>query len=54
MGHRLRVNLPEPLPGLVIRYNYLWRKDELEGFSEGDKDRPAPSYWLPVKPAKSR
>ncbi len=40
MGHRLRVNLPEPLPGLVIRYNYLWRKDELEGFSEGDKDRP--------------
>jgi hypothetical protein len=34
------VNLPEPVPGLVVRYNYLWRKHELEGFSQGDKDRP--------------
>ena len=34
------MKLPEPVPGLVIRYNYLWRKDELTGFSEGDKDRP--------------
>lgn len=40
MGRRVRVILPEPVPGLVVRYNYLWRKDELEGFSEGDKDRP--------------
>lgn len=32
--------LPEPVPGLVVRYTYLWRKDELEGFSQGDKDRP--------------
>lgn len=31
---------PEPVPGLVIRYNYLWRKDELKAFSEGEKDRP--------------
>lgn len=32
--------IPEPVPGLIVRYNYLWRKDELGGFSEGDKDRP--------------
>ncbi|MGV1951438.1 hypothetical protein ACQZ44_11470 [Agrobacterium vitis] len=34
------MNYPDPVPGLVIRYNYLWRKDELEGFTLGDKDRP--------------
>ncbi|WP_337739546.1 hypothetical protein [Agrobacterium vitis] len=31
---------PDPIPGLVVRYNYLWRKDELSGFTIGDKDRP--------------
>ncbi|WP_027676907.1 hypothetical protein [Agrobacterium larrymoorei] len=34
------MTLPEPVPGLVIRYNYLWRKQELDGRTEGDKDRP--------------
>ncbi|MBB4007189.1 hypothetical protein [Allorhizobium taibaishanense] len=34
------MNYPDPVPGLVIRYNYLWRKDELEGFALGEKDRP--------------
>jgi mRNA-degrading endonuclease toxin of MazEF toxin-antitoxin module len=32
--------LPEPFPGLVIRYSYLWRKDHLAGQEEGVKDRP--------------
>lgn len=32
--------LPEPFPGLVIRYAYLWRKDHLAGQEEGVKDRP--------------
>jgi len=34
------VTLPDPVPGLVIRYNYLWYDDRLKGFSEGGKDRP--------------
>lgn len=32
--------LPEPAPGLVIRYSYLWRAEHLEGREEGQKDRP--------------
>jgi hypothetical protein len=32
--------LPEPFPGMVIRYAYLWRKDHLAGKEEGVKDRP--------------
>jgi len=32
--------LPRPLPGLVIRYSYLWREDHLRGKEEGRKDRP--------------
>ena len=31
---------PEPFPGLVISYSYLWRKDYLAGQEEGAKDRP--------------
>ena len=31
---------PEPVPGLVIRYSYLWRREHLEGREEGRKDRP--------------
>jgi hypothetical protein len=34
------VKWPEPVPGLVVRYNFLWRKDALEGLSESGKDRP--------------
>jgi len=34
------VNLPEPVPGLVVRYNYLWYEDQMKGLSDGDKDRP--------------
>ncbi len=32
--------LPRPVPGLVIRYSYLWRQDFLRGLEEGHKDRP--------------
>ncbi len=32
--------LPEPAPGLVIRYSYLWREEHLKGREEGVKDRP--------------
>jgi hypothetical protein len=33
-------SLPEPVPGLVIRYSYLWRAEHLRGQEEGVKDRP--------------
>ena len=32
--------LPAPVPGLVIRYSYLWYREHLEGREEGLKDRP--------------
>lgn len=32
--------LPEPLPGLVIRYSYLWHEEHRAGREEGQKDRP--------------
>jgi hypothetical protein len=32
--------LPMPVPGLVIRYSYLWRRDYEQGQEEGVKDRP--------------
>jgi hypothetical protein len=34
------VALPEPVPGLVVRYSYLWRSERLQGREEGVKDRP--------------
>jgi hypothetical protein len=34
------VALPEPIPGLIIRYSYLWHREHLEGRDEGQKDRP--------------
>jgi hypothetical protein len=33
-------SLPEPVPGLVIRYSYLWFEDHARGREEGTKDRP--------------
>ncbi|MEO8668789.1 MAG: hypothetical protein ABI399_09750 [Bauldia sp.] len=32
--------LPEPKPGLVIRYDYLWNREAARGREQG-KDRPA-------------
>ncbi len=31
---------PTPVAGLVVRYNYLWDKEESEGLTQGRKDRP--------------
>lgn len=34
------MNWPDPQPGLVIRYSYLWEREAREGREEGIKDRP--------------
>jgi hypothetical protein len=34
------VALPEPVPGLVVRYAYLWHEEYRRGQEEGLKDRP--------------
>ena len=34
------MKLPAPVPGLVIRYGYLWHSEHLAGREEGQKDRP--------------
>ncbi len=33
-------NIPEPFPGLLISYAYLWRREFEAGREEGVKDRP--------------
>lgn len=35
------MSFPEPKPGLVIRYNFLWSHEKAAGLEEGRKDRPA-------------
>ncbi len=34
------MTFPVPVPGLVIRYSYLWRHEQSQGREEGIKDRP--------------
>lgn len=34
------MSLPEPQPGLVIGFSYLWHREHLSGREEGVKDRP--------------
>jgi hypothetical protein len=34
------VAFPAPVPGLVIRYSYLWANEHARGQEEGVKDRP--------------
>jgi hypothetical protein len=34
------LSFPTPIPGLVIRYAYLWSADAEAGHEEGVKDRP--------------
>lgn len=34
------MKIPEPVPGLVIRYAYLWSHEASAGQEEGSKDRP--------------
>lgn len=31
---------PDPARGQVVRFKYLWRREEHEGLSEGEKHRP--------------
>ena len=33
--------IPDPQPGLVISYAYLWKRDAAQGQDEGTKYRPA-------------
>jgi hypothetical protein len=35
------MSLPQPFPGMVIRYGYLWFYEHLQGREESRKDRPA-------------
>ncbi len=34
------MTLPRPIPGLVIRYSFLWSDEARAGAEEGSKDRP--------------
>lgn len=34
------MRIPDPQPGTVIRYSYLWHSDHLAQREEGTKDRP--------------
>ncbi len=34
------MSLPTPIPGLVIRYAYLWKREFELGHEDGSKDRP--------------
>lgn len=45
--------LPEPGPGLVIRYAYLWRSEAERGRDDGSKDRPC-AVILAVKRSMGR
>jgi len=47
------VALPDPAPGLVIAYAYLWRNEALSGLEEGRKDRPC-VIVLAVQQAEAR
>ena len=42
--------LPAPVPGLVIRYGYLWHSEHLAGREIGQKDRPC-AIVAAVRPA---
>jgi PemK-like, MazF-like toxin of type II toxin-antitoxin system len=35
------MEIPTPVPGLIIRYAYLWADEHDQGRDEGSKDRPA-------------
>ncbi|MCF6220504.1 MAG: hypothetical protein L3J65_05275 [Robiginitomaculum sp.] len=35
------MSIPDPEPGLVIRYSYLWQHEAAHGKEDGTKDRPA-------------
>ena len=35
------MSIPNPEPGLVISYAYLWHDEHRAGLEEGQKDRPS-------------
>ena len=47
------MSLPQPEPGLVISYAYLWRHEHNRGQEEGRKDRPC-VIVLAVEKAKGK
>lgn len=47
------MELPDPAPGLVIGYAYLWRDEAARGLEEGRKDRPC-VIVLSVQTVESR
>mgnify|MGYP000863777212 CR=1 FL=1 len=44
---------PEPYPGLVIRFSYLWHQEHQKGAEEGIKDRPCAVVMVMVEDAGS-
>ena len=34
------MSLPDPVPGLVLHYSYLWQAEFTRGLGEGTKNRP--------------
>jgi hypothetical protein len=46
--------LPEPVPGLVIRYSYLWAEEYGRGQEEGVKDRPCAVILVTTDAAEER
>jgi hypothetical protein len=47
------VALPEPKPGLIIRYDYLWVEEAVAGRDQG-KDRPACLVATSDSPSRPR
>jgi hypothetical protein len=48
------VSLPEPAPGLVISFAYLWRREHAAGREEGAKDRPCAVVLVATGPGNER
>ncbi len=47
------MSLPEPLPGLVLRYHYLWAREAEAGAESGAKARPAAVVMTITKTAET-
>jgi hypothetical protein len=45
---------PSPIPGLVIRYSYLWASEHARGQEEGVKDRPCVVVLVSTEEAGDR
>lgn len=49
--------LPNPQVGLIIRYEYLWKSEQLEGQNQGEKHRPCVAILVvpasALQPAKA-